>query len=102
MAVFTARHGANVLSLTAPRRNVKVAIHSTRIIQVLDNLVANARTFHRGNEPVEVNLKCEKGFAVITMADRGRGLPEGKEERKFFSGSTRNARQMKISVSIQV
>ena len=83
VAVFTARHGTNVLSLTAPRRAVKAAIHSTRIIQVLDNLVANARTFHRGNEPVEVNLKREKGFAVITMADRGRGLPEGKEEKIF-------------------
>ena len=83
VAVFTARHGTNVLSLTKPRRDVKAAIHSTRIIQILDNLVANARTFHRGNEPVEVNLKREKGFAVITMADRGRGLPEGKEEKIF-------------------
>ena len=83
VAVFTARHGTNVLTLTAPRRAIKAAIHSTRIIQILDNLVANARTFHRGNEPVEVNLKREKGFAVITMADRGKGLPEGKEEKIF-------------------
>ena len=71
------------MSLTAPRRAVKAAIHSTRIIQILDNLVANARTFHKGNEPVEVNLKRQKGFAIITMADRGRGLPEGKEEKIF-------------------
>ena len=83
VAVFTARHGTNVLTLTVPRRAIKAAIHSTRIIQVLDNLVANARTFHRGNGPVEVNLKREKGFAVIAMADRGRGLPEGKEEKIF-------------------
>ena len=83
VAVFSARHGANILTLTVPRRVIRAAIHSTRIIQVLDNLVANARTFHRGNEPVEVTLKREKGFAVITMADRGSGLPEGKEEKIF-------------------
>lgn len=82
-SVFIARHGSNVLSFNAPRRAVNAAIHSTRIIQVIDNLVANARTFHEGNEPIEMSLKREKGFAIITMADRGRGLPEGKEEKIF-------------------
>ena len=33
--------------------------------------------------PIELSLKREKGFAVITMADKGRGLPKGKEEKIF-------------------
>ena len=82
-SVFTARHGRNVLSFSASRRSVEAAIHSTRIIQILDNLVANAQTFHKGDMPIQLSLKREKGFAVITMADRGRGLPEGKEEKIF-------------------
>ena len=28
-------------------------------------------------------MKREKGFGVITVADRGKGLPEGKEEKIF-------------------
>tara|TARA_B100001057_G_scaffold400850_1_gene412197 strand:- start:155 stop:676 length:522 start_codon:yes stop_codon:yes gene_type:complete len=83
VTVFTARYGSDALSFNVPRRAVKAAIHSTRVIQVLDNLIANARTFHKGDEPVKMTLKREKGFAVITMADRGRGLPEGKEEKIF-------------------
>jgi two-component system sensor histidine kinase ChvG len=82
-SVFSSRHGSDVLSFDAPRRSVKAAIHSTRIIQILDNLVANAQTFHKGNLPIELSLKRERGFAVITMADRGRGLPEGKEDKIF-------------------
>ena len=82
-SVFTARDGGNVLSFSASRGSVKAAIHSTRIVQILDNLVANAQTFHKGDMPIQLSLKREKGFAVITMADRGRGLPEGKEEKIF-------------------
>ena len=83
MRRLTARHGSEVLSFAAPRRSVKAAIHSTRIIQILDNLIANAQTFHKGEMPIELSLRRKKGFAVITMADRGRGLPEGKEEKIF-------------------
>ena len=82
-SVFTQRHGLQSLSFTGPKRAVRAAIHTTRIIQILDNLTANAMTFHKGDEPIEVVLKREKGFAVITVADRGRGLPNGKEEKIF-------------------
>ena len=81
--VFKERHGLQSLSFTGPKRPVRAAIHTTRIIQILDNLIANAMTFHKGDEPIEVELKREKGFAVIRIADCGKGLPEGKEEKIF-------------------
>ena len=82
-SVFIQRHGPESLSFTGPKRRVRAAIHTTRIIQILDNLIANAMTFHKGDEPIDVRLKREKGFGVITVADRGKGLPEGKEEKIF-------------------
>ena len=81
--VFIQRHGPQSLVFTGPKRPIRAAIHTTRIIQILDNLIANAMTFHKGEQPIEVGLKREKGFAVITVADRGKGLPEGKEEKIF-------------------
>ena len=81
--IFIQRHGLQSLVFTGPNRPVRAAIHTTRIIQILDNLIANAMTFHKGEQPIEVGLKREKGFAVITVADRGKGLPEGKEEKIF-------------------
>ena len=71
------------MSFTGPKRPLRATIHTTRIIQILDNLIANAMTFHKGAEPIAVRVKREKGFAVITVADRGRGLPDGKEEKIF-------------------
>ena len=81
--VMQQRHGVELVSYKGPRRAVRAAIHTTRIIQILENLFANAMTFHTGNDPIEIVLKREKGFAVITVSDRGRGLPEGKEEKIF-------------------
>ena len=82
-SVFIQRHGPESLSFAGPKRPLRAAIHTTRIIQILDNLIANAMTFHKGDEPIAVRVKREKGFAVITVADRGRGLPDGKEEKIF-------------------
>ena len=64
VSVFSARYGSNVLSFATSRRSVRAAIHSTRIIQILDNLVANAQTFHKGGKPIELSLKSEKDLQL--------------------------------------
>jgi len=81
--VMQQRHGVELVSDKGPRRSVQAAIHTTRIIQILDNLFANAMTCHTGEDPIEIILKREKGVAVISVSERGRGLPEGKEEKIF-------------------
>ncbi|MGB1473718.1 MAG: sensor histidine kinase, partial [Candidatus Puniceispirillaceae bacterium] len=83
VTVFTARHGKNVLSFSASRRSVNAAIHCTRIIQILDNLLANAMTFHDSDMPITLNVKRVRAQVQISLADEGPGLPAGKEERIF-------------------
>ena len=87
------------LVFTGPKRPVRAAPHHPDYPD-LDNLIANAMTFHKGEQPIEVELKREKGFAVITVADRGKGLPEGKEE-KIFKDSIQNAQLKKGSAAFR-
>lgn len=62
-----------------------VAMHTGRIVQILDNLMGNAISFHPkdGPEPVSVGLNTHKGQVVITIRDRGPGIPTDKSERIF-------------------
>lgn len=77
------RYGESKLHYTGYEKPLNVRIHTTRIIQILDNLMANALTFHGDEGAIALTLKKSKHMAVIELADRGPGLPPGKEEKIF-------------------
>ncbi|HWI53718.1 MAG TPA: ATP-binding protein [Symbiobacteriaceae bacterium] len=53
------------------------------IVQVLDNLLANAAKYSPAGEPVEIRVRrCEDGV-WISVADRGPGIPQEDLERVF-------------------
>ena len=60
-----------------------VRMYATRIIQILDNLLANAMTFHNSDQPIVLSVGRSSGQVHISLADKGPGLPAGKEERIF-------------------
>jgi signal transduction histidine kinase len=47
---------------------------ATRLLQVLGNLLTNAVKFTPPCGEVEVSLKQSRGWAVITVADNGKGI----------------------------
>lgn len=53
-----------------------------RIEQVIHNLVNNAIKYGQGN-PIDVNLQKEKNFAILSVKDRGIGVPEDFQSRIF-------------------
>jgi two-component system OmpR family sensor kinase len=55
----------------------------TRLRQVLDNLLANARAHTPPGTPVSVELRRVDGHAGLTVADHGPGLTEEHAERVF-------------------
>ncbi|HEU5476403.1 MAG TPA: HAMP domain-containing sensor histidine kinase [Gaiellaceae bacterium] len=55
----------------------------TRLRQVLDNLLANARTHTPAGTPVSVELRRADGLATVTVADHGPGLEEEQAARVF-------------------
>jgi two-component system OmpR family sensor kinase len=62
---------------------VAVTGDEARLRQVLDNLLANARTHTQADAPVSVGLRRVDGRAELTVADRGPGLTEEQAARVF-------------------
>jgi signal transduction histidine kinase len=56
-----------------------------RLRQAIDNLISNART-HAASGPVVVGVRTGPGVLVVSVADRGPGIPIEHQERIFEAG----------------
>lgn len=54
-----------------------------RLTQVLGNLIANASRYSPSNRPIDVDLRIEAGFAIVTVTDEGQGIPVELMPRLF-------------------
>jgi two-component system sensor histidine kinase KdpD len=51
--------------------------------QVLTNLIENAVRYTPAESPIDVNAQLEGEYVVISVADRGPGIPQADLERVF-------------------
>jgi len=60
-------------------------IRADRVLlsRALQNLIVNAREASPAGTPIEVELRAERGRAIVEVRDRGSGLPDGPVERLF-------------------
>jgi signal transduction histidine kinase len=56
---------------------------SDRLVQLFTNLVSNAVKFSPPGETVDVRLECDSGRAMVSVTDRGPGIPEEFRARIF-------------------
>ncbi len=63
----------------------RVALDGADLSSVVGNLVSNAVEAGDGAGPVEVTVTCDQGTALVSVADRGPGLPAGDVFVPFFS-----------------
>ncbi|HYN14027.1 MAG TPA: ATP-binding protein [Burkholderiales bacterium] len=68
-----------------PERRMEVEGSPDLAAQLLDKLVENAVDFSRGGAPVRIALGETGGAAVLSVANKGRSLPEGMRSRLFGS-----------------
>ena len=68
--------------LTAPH-GVRVRGSRNHLERLFQNLLTNAFAFSPAGEPVEVSLTVEEGQAVVTVRDRGSGIPPALLDRLF-------------------
>ncbi len=89
VSVTLTKQGA---SSDATRRRWRVLGHDSRLAQVFDNIIANARSFSPPGGVVRVTLRLESGIDVtgqwregyeILVDDTGPGIPQGAFERVF-------------------
>ncbi len=79
------------LAVTAPDRPVDVDAPSPvrvlgdapRLRQVVDNLLANARTHTPAGSPVEITVRSEQGAGVVRVHDHGEGVDPADAARIF-------------------
>ena len=57
--------------------------HDSRLGQVINNLLDNARSFSPVDKPVVVTLQRDKGFVEILVEDSGTGIPSHAFEKIF-------------------
>ena len=60
-----------------------VQLHTGRIVQILDNLLDNALSFHPAEKPIELAVYAEQTMAVLEFADAGPGISPRNLERIF-------------------
>lgn len=60
-----------------------VRMDDVLMVQVLVNLLDNARKYSPADAPVEIQARLAAGQLEIAVLDRGRGIPEGELERVF-------------------
>jgi two-component system OmpR family sensor kinase len=71
------------IELSAEPARVTVTGDGARLRQVLDNLLANARSHTPPGSPVSVDLRRADGHATLTVADHGPGLSDEEAARVF-------------------
>lgn len=76
------------LKLQLPAAPILVLGSSDRLWQVFENLIDNAAGFSPSGQVVEIGAAVQSGECVVTVADRGPGIPEAHLARvfdRFFS-----------------
>jgi two-component system sensor histidine kinase KdpD len=76
-------HG-RIIERTIPDDLPPVDIDLTLMIQALMNLVDNALKYASPDEPIEIEAYQEEQTVIISVKDRGPGLPEA-EQKNIFS-----------------
>lgn len=75
-------HQGKRVALDAPF-SVLVRATADRLAQVFENLLQNAFSFAPADMPVAVRAVAAEGLCIVTVADRGPGIPPAHLERVF-------------------
>ena len=79
----TREDGDARLVVDAPESGLVVMGVEGRVVQVLRNLIANARSFSPENGTISLRAREEGATIEVVVEDEGPGIPEGKLEHIF-------------------
>lgn len=66
-----------------PAEPVEIMADAERIEQVLVNLISNALKYSPASQPIELRLHSQGDEAMLTVSDRGGGIPSGELPHLF-------------------
>jgi PAS domain S-box-containing protein len=73
----------HALSVELPEQPVYVNGDSTRVSQILQNLLVNAAKYTPDGGRIEVKVEAAAGFAAFSVSDNGRGIAQADLENIF-------------------
>lgn len=97
------RLGQRELNKVLPKDLVLVPMDSVLIEQVLVNLIDNAIKYSPTKSPIELIVELQAEAVVVSVADRGIGIPTGSEERifdKFYRAAPENVGGIGLGLAI--
>jgi signal transduction histidine kinase len=71
------------INFSGTNRRVEASIDRKLLRRAVTNLLTNAIKYSPAGSPVDVELACADGQAVIRVSDRGIGIPEDDLRRLF-------------------
>ncbi len=71
------------LSVDVPLMPVSILADSTRLVQVLVNLIANASKYSPTGGAIDISVERQSGATRVVVADRGAGIPDDKRDGVF-------------------
>ena len=81
--LFAAASEKHTLRVTAPEQDVPLWCDPGRVRQVLANLISNAIKYSPRGGPVDIRIERAESMAIISVADRGIGIPEADRAKLF-------------------
>lgn len=70
-------------SVDVPDHPLEVPVEKSRVEQILINLAINARDAMPQGGQLNISLKAQKGYAVLSVTDSGSGIPEEIQTKIF-------------------
>ncbi len=80
---FVSGGGRNALRIDLPENLPRVLVDRERIVQVLNNLLANAASHSPESSPIEVAAARTGVHVAISVSDQGRGVPPDRLPHLF-------------------
>ncbi|MGJ3249835.1 MAG: sensor histidine kinase [Elainellaceae cyanobacterium] len=71
------------IDIDATRKDIKVWADTSRLTQILSNLIDNALKYSGADQPITIKLDQQHGDAIIQVCDRGQGIPLQHQSRIF-------------------
>ena len=82
-ASFAGRPDPHELRLHLAEQRIDVAVDPKRLTQVMANLIDNAMRYSPDGSPIDITLEHHDNTAVLSVRDRGPGIPEEHRSHIF-------------------
>ncbi|MCQ8902520.1 MAG: ATP-binding protein [Methanothrix sp.] len=95
----------HVISFRCEMADARIECDPKRIIQVLSNLLTNAIKYTPERGRIDVVLKEENGYALVSVRDNGIGIREEDRDRvfdKFFVGMEESRADMGMGLGLSI